>query len=135
MITLNKKHFNLEKIAKASDAKKLMVKRDYRIYGIADDSDRACYAIHIAVPNHLHNLGYNSDLHSFFASNSMHIHIVNIDDDEENNIRIGFRKDIRDHVKICAAALRTIIFYYENRLKSPLSYSIPGIPKFGSIQK
>ncbi len=135
MITFNKKHFNLEKIAKASDAKKLMVKRDYRIYGIADDSDRACYAIHIAVPNHLHQITQNGDLYSFFALNSMQVHIATIEDDEENHIRIGFRKDIRDHVKICAAALRTIIFYYENRLKTPLSYSIPGIPKFGSVQK
>ncbi len=131
MITFNKKHFNLGKIAKASNLEKCITKKNYRIFGIAGDSSLARYAIIINIPDGIDNSDWEgklNQLEEFFAANNFAFCASEECSCEE--IRIGLRQDIREHPKIAGAALQTVIAFFEGRLASPLKFTIPGIPKF-----
>lgn len=101
----------------------------YFVYGLSDDGDNPPVQIRsgTAVPQQrLVNIQY------LFASNGVDVTLKGIKKPRSHfKVRVGLRRDLRDHVGLCSAILQTIVYHLEGRLKidPEMRYGLPGIPK------
>ncbi len=131
MIDFNENDFNITKIKKESKLSNLVTKYSYRIYGLAQESNPLIWIRYskykLRRPELLFRIG------QFLIRNNLQAEILNVEDENkmENTIKIGLRRDLRNHVVLSAAILQTIIYGIEERIDfNKNNRNIPGIPKF-----
>ena len=129
MVKFVEKDFNLPKIKIDTKLFNLRTIRNYSIYGLRQESRppiliTACQSI---LDTHKNKIQTIID---FFNTNGIRIIIQSDDDKNENEISIGLRKDIRKQVFLASAAIQTIVYCLENKIKLSKKNKIPGIPRF-----
>lgn len=127
-ISFNEKHHQLPTIRRESKLFNLQTANTFRVYGLRNEG------------NPLIHLSYNYDivddefdeklekLIAFFEANGIQFEWESGGGDEE--ICIGLRRDLRDHILLSASILQTIVYCLEGRLDVKPTYKIKGIPKF-----
>ncbi|MEK6882061.1 MAG: hypothetical protein AABY22_20765 [Nanoarchaeota archaeon] len=128
MIDFNENDYNITKIKKESKLFNLATKYSYRVYGLIKQGNPI---ICIQYSNHNINLRepqFLEKVEQFLYKNSLRVEIRS-NEGRNNKIRIGLRRDLRDHVVLSAAVLQTIIYGIEGRIDFD-NKKIPGIPKF-----
>lgn len=127
MITFNTADFNLKRIQKESELADAITKHQYRIYGLKNSGNPL---VHMEIPEKFYIKAL--EIQKFLAANNI---ISEISEESTNEIAIGIRKDLREHVALSTALVQTITYGFEGRVKLSKKYKIPGIPKFATIDK
>lgn len=127
MINFNENDYNISKIKKESKLFNLNTKHDYRVYGLRKADENPLIFIELQSGSINTTTDKMGLLVGFMAKNKIE---VEFDFNSENNIRIGMRKDLREHIVLSSCILQTIIYYIEGKLTLDMKNSLPGIPKF-----
>lgn len=129
MIYFNENDFHLTEIKRESKLFNLITDSRYKIFGLKQSNNPI---IDIEYSNDTRDIIDNkrSEIQKFFE-------IANLKDIEfeyknvyNNEIKIGLRKDLRKHIILTAAILRTIVYCLEGKLDLKKNYKLPGFPKF-----
>ena len=128
MVKFVEKDFNLPKIKIDTKLFNLRTIRNYSIYGLRQESRppiliTACQSILYAHKNKIQTII------DFFNTNGIKV-MIQPSDEDENEISIGLRKDMRKQIFLASAAIQTIVYCLENKIKLSKKNKIPGIPRF-----
>ena len=128
MVKFKEIDFNLPKIRRESKLFNLVTRFTYRVYGLKVVEGNP--AIQLTLPdNDNGNTAVDATpLEKFFKDNKIEF---DVDENGEfgNVIRIGLRRDLREHIVLCSCILQTIVYVCEKRIELDETYLIPGIPK------
>lgn len=141
MITFNTEDFHLNEIVNGSGLETLQTINDYYIFGVKEnqynqDSPMRC-AVGIFYKTDVHAIGNTwHKIHQFFDRNgitSTSIEDENYKTKKPNIIKIGLRKDLRDHILLSKAVIKTIIYVLEGKVsfgQKEQFKKFKGIPNF-----
>ena len=129
MIVFNENDFNISKIKRESKLFNLNTIAKYWIYGLKQTNNPILY---IRYDNeNRDNVEIKKDeIEKFFKFNGLQNIEFEYRDRYDNDISIGIRKDLRKHVILAAAILRTIVYCLEDKINLRKDYKLPGLPKF-----
>lgn len=127
MIDFNLKDYALKEICHEGKLGNLGTQYEYRVYGLKQSGNPM---VLIEYPEHIQlSEPILGQISIFFAKNNIEVKRAYIES-EASTVYLGLRKDIREHVVLCAAILQTIIYSLEGRLKLKRGFKVPGIPIF-----
>ncbi len=128
MVSFNLNDFNIEKIRLESKLFNLTTVESYRIYGLKQ-SEGCLVEIGYDRYNYTNTLWENIDKTTkFLIKNNINCYIYTIDG--EKYIKIGLRRDLRKHVILTSAILKTLVYGIEGRINFNDEFIIPSLPKF-----
>ena len=124
-VSFNTNHDNMAEILKESKLGSLLTKNEYRCYGLAQESNNP--PLLISAQDSMVTLEQEKFLIAFLKKNRIQMETEDVNSSDKK-IYIGIRRDLRDHVGMCAALFQTIIYYLEKRVEIPENFD------FGSPQ-
>lgn len=126
MLSFNKKDDNMVEIAKESRLANFITKHEYRIYGLEQDNNSP---VLFSALDNIINEEQEKTLIGFLATNGISSLMEDIQPNN-NKIYIGLRRDLRDNVKLCAALIKTFVYYLEGKMELPIDFKSNNIPSF-----
>jgi len=133
MITINKSDYNLKKILEVSELEDLETPATYHIYGVKDKSPNRAVTVTFDSGTHSKLYDFTFMISSFFQRNGISLLYDTAHFDDSSVIKIGLRKDLRQHPELCANLVKTIVFAGESKIKTrDFNYRmrIPKMPTF-----
>ena len=126
MVDIEKKDFHMADIFDMTRLDGIMTKYKYRFHGLTNEDNPAIY---IGYVSGLQDIA--EKLKTFFAKNGFEIEVARGEEDVlTTDIRVGLRRDVRKHLPIAAAIIKTIVYAYEGRLDVDTDFKLK-LPKFG----
>jgi len=136
-IDINANDYNIEKIANYNSFNGILAKNGYELFGLRQaqnpvvsielDEDIWTGSDAPVDPNILKNILEENGL-------SVDFNFDYVEKREGKTIFIGLRRDIRKDVKFCSNLLKTIIFFFEGRLKLENNFIFPNKPELSTNQ-
>lgn len=120
MITFAEKDYNLKQILDNSKLLELKTDNHYNIIGLKQDKN--CVEITYDYDNFPVVSESSESFQLFCNVNGLTCKVIteyafNYDKDDENIVKIGFRKDLREHIDFSARLLKTAVNLFEGKLK------------------
>jgi hypothetical protein len=122
MICFNTADYNLSAIKKAANISRIPLKEDFRVYGIRQGADEPMIYIRYvnAFVDRRSKARICGQLDHFFQKHGLRMEFEEEDVDDIDNvsfkISIGLRKDVRKHIELSVAIIKTIVYAFDGRL-------------------
>lgn len=132
MIDHNKEHAGLTNLVTYVEMLDKKISNNYRVYGLkkVDVKSKRLNPLILVEFNKGHvNPEKLAKLSEFFKDNNIHFHAQELNDNK-GIIYIGLRRDFREDKELCASALKTLIYHFEDKLEITPGVKLKNIPTF-----
>lgn len=118
----------IEKFSKITDMK---TKRYYRVYGLKNEDQPPVLIEYLTMPANK----TEKEIRGFLRRNGFPVEFTHPKYRKSDDIEIGLRLDVREHLYLSAAIVNSLIGYFENKVNLPTSPSSFGIPKLVQVDE